>query len=161
MNWEKLQKVVKKFFQYRIKKIHLDYIAGILSIPVLIMAILVNWGNLTHKTAAPISPSPSPQVIVVPQQNAGSQNAAQTQSACIKQIGPISISSPQEGETVTDNPVCITIDYANPNYCSVVWSYRINGGSWSDFNNTSPCLYNLPNGAVRIDVRVNSTVSSD
>jgi len=159
MHVEKMRRAAAKFARVRLKKIHLDYLAGILSIPVLVTAIIINWSNLTHKTT-PVTQnvSPSPQVIIVPQ---GASVVPTSSPTCQKSVGPIAISSPTEGESVSDNPVCITIDYSDPNYCSVVWSYRINGGAWSDFNNTSPCLYNLPNGEVAFNLRVNSTVSSD
>lgn len=160
MNIEKMQRAWQRFAKYRLQKIHLDWIISILSIPVLITAIIINWGNLSHKpTSVMPSVSPSPQVIVVPQEG---QSALPTSiPSCTKSIGPLTISYPKEGQTVSDNPVCITIDYSSPSYCSVVWSYRINNGSWSDFTNTSPCLYNLPNGITHFDLRVNSTVSAD
>lgn len=158
MQVEKIKRAVRKFARVRLQKIHLDWIVGILSIPVLITAIVVNWSNLSTKHPTTVPATPSPQVIIVPQNNTG---VVPTSSTCIKSVGPITISSPTEGEIVSDNPVCITIDYSDPTYCSVVWSYRINGGSWSDFNNTSPCLYNLPSGQVSVNLRVNSTVSSD
>ena len=152
MNIEKLQRAWRHFQKYRLQKIHLDWIISILSIPVLITAIIINWGNLSHKPMPVTIPSasPSPQVIVLPTSS----------PSCTKSIGPISISYPTEGQSVSDNPVCITISYPDTSYCSVVWSYRINNGSWSDFSNNTPCLYNLPNGTTQFDLRVNSTVSS-
>lgn len=161
MNIDKMRRAWSRFAKYRLQKIHLDWIISILSIPVLITAIIINWGNLSHKaaTTAP-SASPSPQVIIVPQGNSGSGIVPTSSPSCTKSIGPVAISSPKEGDSVGDNPVCITIT-TDPAYCSVVWSYRINGGAWSDFTNNSPCLYNLPNGNVQFDLRVNSTVSSD
>lgn len=153
-----MKRATQKFARVRLKKIHLDYIAGLLSIPVLITAIIINWGNLSHKTQPSSSASPSPQVIIVPQTTSQAQP---TSASCKKSVGPIAISSPSEGASVSDNPVCVIIDYSDPSYCGVVWSYRINNGSWSDFNNTSPCLYNLPSGSVRVDLRVNSIASTD
>ena len=162
MNIEKIQRATSKFARVRLKKIHLDYIAGLLSIPVLITAIMINWGNLSKNVQpAAKTTSPSPQVIVVPQNTNSASNTEPTSTSCKKGVGPIAITSPQEGDSVSDNPVCVTIDYSDPSYCGVVWSYRINGGSWSDFNNTSPCLYNLPSGNVHVDLRVNSTSSTD
>lgn len=161
MNFEKMKKAWEKFRRVRLQKIHLDWFLGILSIPVLVTAIILNWTSLTRQnTPVKSTISPSPQVIVVPQKT--TQTIMPTSSpACTKSIGPISISSPTEAETVSDNPVCITISYPDPAYCSVVWSYRINGGNWSDYNTNSPCLYNLPNGKVQFDLRVTSTVGTD
>lgn len=158
---ERIKKWFRKIGRLRPQKMHLDYLAGMLSIPVLILAIFINWSNLIHQNA-PTKPgvSPSPQVIVVPQKT--TQTIIPTNSpVCTKSIGPISIASPTEGQTVSDNPVCITISYPDATYCSVVWSYRINGGTWSDYTTNSPCLYNLPNGKIQFDLRVTSTVSSD
>ncbi len=155
---DKIQKAIKKFTRVRLRKMHLDYLAGILSIPVLITAIIINWGNLTRSsTSQPKSASPTPQVIIVNQKSSPSTPSA----TCQKNVGPVVITFPQEGQSVSDNPVCITISYADSNYCSVVWSYSINNGPWSNYSNNSPCLYNVPNGNVSFSLRVNSTVSND
>lgn len=165
---EKVRQAFRRLKKIRLRKMHLDYIAGLLSIPVLIMAIIINFGNLNNKNKTTSqTPSPSPQIIVVPisekpshpLQNKNEPTA--TPQVCDKSIGPISITYPQEGQTISDNPACITITYSNPNYCSVVWSYSINGSSWSNYNTDTPCLYNLPNGNVQFQLRVNSTVSTD
>lgn len=154
---EKLQKAVKKFTRVRLQKMHLDYLAGILSIPVLISAIIINWGNLS-KIETNTKVTPTPEVIIVNQKTPATP--VTPSASCRKIVGPIEITSPEEGDTVTDSPLCITISYPDSDYCSVVWSYRINNGPWSDFNNTSPCFYNVPSGPVQFSLRVNSTVSS-
>ncbi len=163
-----IKKLTLKIKRMRVQKMHIDYVAGLLTIPVLLTAVLVNFGNLNKNEKAPTTTTPSPQVIIVttaPNSNANTPNAQTSQTTptpiCMKSVGPVSITSPTEGQAVSDNPVCIQIDYSDSSYCSVVWSYRINGGSWSDFNNNSPCLYNLSNGNVQFQLRVNSTVSSD
>lgn len=151
------------------KKPYFEVIGAILSIPVLITVILLNVSNLNQsKIRTTPTPTPSSQIIIhdVPvnvtsqPNNPVATTPAPTPNVCIKAIGPISISSPQEGQTISDNPVCFTIAHDN-NYCSVVWSYRINGGSWSDYNSNSPCLYNVPSGTVKFELRVQSTVSQD
>ncbi len=163
-------RITHKIRRMRLQKMHIDYIAGLLTIPVLLTAIMINFGNLNKNTkTTTTTETPSPQVIIVTTApNNNNADVSQNQTAlptptpvCQKNIGPISITSPTEGQTVSDNPVCIQINYSDSNYCSVVWSYRINGGSWSDFNNNSPCLYNLSNGNIQFQLRVNSTVSSD
>lgn len=166
MQWEKVKSGFKKFTHVRLRKMHLDYLAGLLTIPVLVTAIVLNWTNLARKAptpSLPVASSPSPQVIVVPQTNtqASQQTTPTPTPACLKSVGPISITSPTEGESLSDNPVCITISYSDSSYCPVLWAYQINGGAWSSFTNTSPCLYNLPNGTITFNVKVNSTVSSD
>ena len=163
--------LILRIRRMRIQKMHLDYIAGLLTIPVLVTAVLINFGNLNKNNNKPIAApqTPSPQVIIVTSApNGTNANVAANQSAqptptpvCLTSVGPVSITSPTEGQAISDNPVCIQIDYSDRSYCSVTWSYRINGGSWSDFNNNSPCLYNLSNGDIQFQLRVNSTVSND
>jgi hypothetical protein len=46
-------------------------------------------------------------------------------------------------------------------YCPVVWSYRINNGRYSDFDDKSIALYNPPNGNIVFDLRVRSLISDD
>lgn len=159
---EKLRRSVAKLLHTRPQKVHFDYIAGLLSIPVLATAIILNIGNLTSKNQPqPVVPTPAERVIFVSEKPAAQTSPVATSAVCKKSIGPIEISSPLEGESVKDNPVCITIDYQDEDYCSVVWSYRINEGTWSEYNSNSPCLYNVPNGSVKFELRVKSTVSSD
>ncbi|MDP2637691.1 MAG: hypothetical protein Q8P26_01365, partial [Candidatus Levybacteria bacterium] len=151
----------------RIKKMHLDYVAGFLSIPVLLTAVIINFGNLNkNKNHTETLPTPIPQQVnivtrsndeISPKKQATEEPASQV---CKKSIGPVNIIYPQEGQRVSDNPTCIEINYSDPTYCSVVWSYKINDGNWSEYNNNSPCLYNLSDGEVTFKLRVNSTVSS-
>src|SRR5258708_3761435 len=121
------------------KKPHLDFIAAVLTIPLLALTLYLNVANLKNKTA-PVTPTPQPAVtiieknntpqVVIPKVITAAQPTANTTS-CIKEIGPIEISSPTEGQTVIANPTCIDINYQAGNYCSVVWSYSINSSTWS------------------------------
>jgi hypothetical protein len=149
----RLQRFLKPF--KRLGKNHLDFLTALLSIPVLLSVIILNYNNLRKPGDVPTPTPVQRPVIVLPTGNTNPTPSA----SCKKDIGPISISSPQEGETVNDNPVCFTIRYDDANYCSVVWSYRVNNGSWSAFTSNNPCIYNLPNGNVKFDLRVQSTVS--
>lgn len=152
---KRVEEAVSHLKKVRVRKMHLDYIAGLLSLPVLATAIILNFANLSKKeNSQQAKPAPTSQVIVVPQTQAPVQT-------CKKTIGPVIISSPQENQTVSDNPVCIAINYSDLSYCSVVWSYRINGGSWSDYTSNSPCLYNVPGGNVQFQLKINSTVTSE
>jgi hypothetical protein len=141
-------------------KAYLEVITAALSIPVLLTVIILNFSNLNNnKKATNTSPTPSvnEKVIYVPED--GKTIATPTSSEnCKKQIGPVKISFPSESETVTDNPVYFNIDYTNKDYCSVVWSYRINGGSWSSYTANNPVIYNIPNGNVKFELKVQSTV---
>lgn len=167
---EKISKVVNVVKKIPDKKNHLDFLAAALTIPVLISVIILNYNNL-QKLKTPASPSavPSvaptqaakPQYIIVPSQNQSAESPTPVTSACIKDIGPIDVSYPKEGDTVSDNPLCIIINYSNTNYCSVVWSYRINNGAWSDYTSNNPCIYNLQNGNIKFDLRVQSTVTQN
>ncbi len=149
------------------KKTHLDFIAALLTIPVLLSVIILNYNNLNNLQKSKITnPSPTAQekqvIIVSPSQIPGATvNSPAPAPSCKKQIGPLSISYPSENQTVSDNPVCVNISYTDTSYCSVVWSYRINGGTWSDYNSNNPCLYNMPNGNIKFDLRVQSTVAQD
>lgn len=164
MNLNKLRRKFHRFF-YGVKKLpqgkhHLDFVAALLTIPVLLSVIVLNYSNLQSLKNKP-TPSPTQiqtPIIVVPSQKE-SNNPTPTSSTCIKDIGSVAISYPEDQDTITDNPVCVIINYSNSNYCSVVWSYRINNGTWSDYNSNNPCIYNLPNGNIKFDLRVQSTVT--
>jgi hypothetical protein len=80
-----------------------------------------------------------------------------TKFECKKDIGPIEILSPQEGEIISTNNVCINISTDNK-YCSVTWSYRLGTDSWSEFNNKDICLYNLTPGKKKLQIKIKSTV---
>jgi len=159
---KQIKQAIKKL---KISKHHLDWIAGLLSIPVLLTVIILNLSNLTQKKNTSTNSSlnkPTEKIIIVPQNKDKEQISPQiTNSACRKEIGPITITSPEENETVRDNPLCINISYENQNYCSVVWSYRINNGDWSEFSNTSPCIYNAPAGNIKFELKIQSTVAQD
>ena len=62
---------------------------------------------------------------------------------------------------MSDNPVEIDISYDNSQYCGAAWSYRVNDGGWSGYDDRSVALYNLPKGAVKFELRVKSIVGSD
>ena len=149
------------------KKPHLDFIAAILTIPLLALTLYLNLSNLRNKTTPSPTPAPTqiplvrqpeltnvtPRVITITPQPTADTNT------CIKEIGPIDISYPNEGQVVSDNPLCVQIDYQEGNYCSVVWSYKINSSNWSDYSNNSVCLYNLPNGNNTFQLQIKSLVS--
>ena len=164
MNLNKIRRKFNRFF-YGVKKLpqgkhHLDFVAALLTIPVLLSVIILNYSNLQSLKSKPAQTPTQNQtpIIVVPSQKE-SNGVTPVSTSCIKDIGPISISYPSEGDTISDSPVCVIINYSNPNYCSAVWSYRINNGSWSDYNSNNPCIYNLPNGNTKFDLRIQSTVN--
>lgn len=153
------------------KKHFLDFLIAIISIPVMITLLINNVLNLQEKnknevettttTAQQIIIRDNQNTIPLPKEKEEEEITPTPFENCKKEIGPITISSPKEGEEVVDNPVYITIKHDNENYCTVVWSYRINGGTWSEYNSNSVCLYDVPNGNVKFDLRIQSTVSDD
>ncbi len=153
------------------KKPYLDLLAGALTIPLLLVTLVLNWNNLTGKNAGiKTTPtvSPAPTIVyktiqsktITPQAITTNPTPTIDQNACVKDIGPISISYPQEEQTISDNPVCIGINYQAGNYCAVVWAYQINGGQISDYGNNSVCLYNLPSGSNSFILHVKSLSST-
>lgn len=163
------------------KKRYIEFFTTLLSVPVLITVIMLNLNNLKSNNKSDVaSPPPiqkeeriyipvitttqnanknsSPQVSITPDQTL---SVTPTNEACKPQIGPVSISTPEEGDTVTDNPVSIIITYKTGEYCAVVWSYRLNGGSWSAYDDKSLALYNLPQGKIKIEVKIKSIVTGD
>ena len=142
-------------------KPHLDFVAAILTIPVLVTVIILNFSNLKKGTLQPVSPTPTPsQQYTIPVKPSSTRATPTDSPTCKQGIGPISISDPAEGATTAANPVCIGIDYNGEGYCSVVWAYRINGGPLSDYSNNSVCLYNMPAGKVTFELNVKSLVTS-
>lgn len=155
------------------KKPQLDFIAGLLTIPLLLITLILNFNNLTGKNntaKSAVSPSVTAAPTIIYKTIGGGGNVTPlavtskpqptTSDQCIKDIGPISIANPSEGQTTSDNPVCIDINYQAGNYCGVVWAYKINGSALSDYSNNSVCLYNLPSGNNTFELHVKSLVSS-
>lgn len=145
------------------KKPYIEFVTAILSIPVLLTVILLNLNTLTgNKEKETNTKETTPQTIVVtaPATN-NTEPVVIKDEECIPEVGPIEITAPEDGETVEDNPVFVSIRYEQEDYCSVVWSYRINGGRWSDYDDRSIALYNPPPGNIRFELRVKSIVSDD
>jgi hypothetical protein len=161
---EKFFNKLKRSIRLFPKKHHVEYVTGLISVPVLLTAIalnIINLQNNTHKVQNPTPTETQKPIIVEISGTQEKQPAPTDVPSCKQEVGPISISYPQEGATVDDNPVCVNIKYTSTSYCSVVWSYKINDGPWSDYNSNSPCLYNVPSGDVKFSLRVQSTVSQD
>ncbi|HEV2339875.1 MAG TPA: hypothetical protein VGT05_03875 [Patescibacteria group bacterium] len=170
-----LEKIKAKVKKLSATKPQIDFITAALSIPVLITAVILNFSSLETKISSskitvtptpsitvsqsqPVLPSTKPVIQTVVVTLAPQPSASQS---CTPGIGNISIASPQEGQTVTQNPVCINIDYQSENSCAVVWAYRVNNGPLSDYGNNSVCLYSLPAGQVTFELDVKSLVNND
>jgi hypothetical protein len=159
------------------KKPLIELVVAILSIPSLILVVLLNFNSLKNLDAAKLTPTPG-TTNTVPPLNTNTTNpnffarpvtrepqsteaSSNSQAPCNKSLGLVNITSPNEGDTVNSNPVEIDISYDDTDYCSAVWSYSINGSSWSDYNNNSVALYNLPDGQIKFQLRVKSLTSSN
>lgn len=152
------------------RKVYIEVVTAVLTIPVMITVLVTNLNNLSDNkkdTVDAAQPSPAKQEIVIKEIPAG--QSAQTTitekiistEPCKKEVGPIHIAYPTEGQTITENPVHVTINYDDEEYCSAVWSYRINGGQWSEYSSNSISLYEMTAGNKKLELRVQSTVSND
>lgn len=161
-----LKKGLKKaLFSYRSlpeKKQYVEFFTALLTVPVLLTVITLNLNNLKGQNKQmTTTPTEKTIYVTVPPRDASEDEPTPTNKECKKSVGPVSIASPSEGETITDNPVIIDIDYDNSENCEVVWSYRINGGRFSEYGSNNIALYNPPQGTVRLELRVKSVVSND
>lgn len=153
-NWKSLKKSIKEFHT---KKPHIEFFTALLTIPVLLTVIILNLNNLK---ADDEKETPKNQTIVITQSAPEKEEVVVTSEACEPGIGDISIVNPEEEDEVTGNPVSVDIVYEPEGFCEVVWSYRINNGSWSSYDDRSIALYNLPNGDIKFDLRVKSVVNT-
>jgi hypothetical protein len=147
---------IKRFFKVVPKKHHVEFITALLSIPVLLTVIALNWSSL-NANKKPETQKPSEIIISLPAQK--NPTAIPTKVACKPGLGQIEILNPEEGSVVSQDPLPITIVYTPGDYCAAVWSYRINNGSWSEFDDKSIAIYNPPAGAIDLELRVKSIVN--
>ena len=159
--------IKKALFSYRAlpdKKQYVEFFTALLTVPMLLTVIVLNFNNLSGANKKAEPKENSPIIVTLPPSNNEDESEitpVPTSEVCKDGIGPISIVYPEENETVTDNPVTIDINYDDSEYCAVVWSYRINGGRYSDYGSNNIALYNPPQGTVRLELRVKSVVSGD
>ncbi len=179
LNEEKLsfrEKIRQWYQRLPDKKRYLEFITALLTIPVLLTVIISNIQSLQKQKQTEVPSSPTPSVFFdnrpMPREpkdmDAPSPTAMVTSTPsvtpsarCIKEVGPISIVYPEEGSTTSKNPLCLDISRTGVDYCSVVWSYRINGGNWSDYTDKSICMYGLTSGTKNLELRVKSIVTGD
>lgn len=150
-----LKKQIKEFHT---KKPHIEFFTALLTIPVLLTVFILNLNNLTGNKE---KETPKSETIVITQGSPSEKEVIITKKACEAGIGEISIDNPGEGDEVDGNPVMVDIVYDAGDFCEAVWSYRINNGSWSSYDDRSVALYGLPNGDIKFDLRVKSVVNSD
>lgn len=152
------------------RKVYIEVITAVLTVPVMVTVLITNFNNLSAKKEAAKPSEPTKQEIILreipsnnqaPLTNANEKQPAPDSDTCKETIGPLTISYPQEGQVVVENPVNIIIRYDDKTYCSVVWSYRINNGPWSEYSSNSIALYDMPSGEKKFDLRIQSTVSQE
>ena len=157
------QKFKKWYKNLPESKKYIEFFSAILGVPVLLTVLILNYNNLQGNKEEKASPTPAPNIVtVIPvTEDIDASPTPTSVPQCKKEVGPIEITSPTEDQTVTQSPVCFAIEYSDNSYCSVVWAYRIDNGSWSDFTDKSVCLYNLTNGQHKFKLNVKSVASSD
>lgn len=168
-----IQKSFKKIQKWYVilpdKKRYFELLTAVLSIPMILTVILVNMNTINKsKESSTPTPTSAPIQIVVENPTSGSSNInppkinitptpTPTKTECKKDIGEIEILSPQEGEIITSDNVCINIS-TDSKYCPITWSYKLDNSNWSDYNNNDICLYNLTAGKKELQIKVKSTV---
>jgi hypothetical protein len=157
------------------KKPLIEFIVAVLSIPSILLILVLNYNSIKNLDGSKPTPTPVqnpttsssvklPNFFTEPVKRGVQPTASQPSSSpalCNKSLGPVNITSPNEGDVVNTNPVEVDISYDDSDYCSAVWSYSVNGSNWSPYDNNSVALYNLPNGPVTFELQVKSLTSSD
>lgn len=151
----------KQIKEIHTKKPHIEFFTALLTVPVLLTVIILNFNNLKGSNTPKETTKNETIVITQPASNTETKEIIVTKPACEPGIGDISITYPDENENISDNPLMVDVDYEAGDKCEVVWSYRINNGSWSSYDDRSIALYNLQNGDIRLDLRVKSVVNTD
>lgn len=154
---EVLNNIKKQIREFHTKKPHIEFFTALLTIPVLLTVIILNLNNLRSDNKKDTGEN---KTIVITQPAAQEKEVIVTKEACKAGIGDITIDNPNEGDLISDNPVMIDINHNAGGYCEAVWSYRINNGTWSSYDDRSIALYNLQNGNIRLELRVKSVVNS-
>lgn len=170
MNIEDTKLKVKKWYRgLPDKKRYAEFITALLSIPVLISVLILNFNNLNPKPSsdkpAPTDKPPIVITVTAPRESGEQQEIIRVTPTpapiCKKSIGPIAIAYPKQDQTVNDSPLCLSVSYTVGEYCSAVWSYRINDDAWSDYSDKDICIYNMTSGEKRVQLRVKSVASSE
>lgn len=172
--WDKIKRIAKSINRLPDKKRYVEFITAILSVPVLLSVILLNYTNLQNqRNPKTETNTPTPAIITIIQDRtnrSGSSDNTNTETTkqsdntqCKAEVGPVSIVSPETGETTSDNPLSIVINQNDPKdqYCAIVWSYRINGSPWSNFDDRDISIYNMESGDKTLEIRFKSLVSGD
>jgi hypothetical protein len=164
------------------KKKYIEVLTAFLTVPVLLTVIVNNINAFRskqetseQKNEAVTPTTENGRVTVIPieiyrdvptatgfsEPPATIESPSTPQGSCKPEVGSFDIVSPIEGQVVSTNPVTVTVRYEKEGYCAVLWSYRINGGMWSDYDDKSIALYHLDSGPKVLEVKAKSIVSSE
>ncbi|MFH0979883.1 MAG: hypothetical protein V1803_02990 [Candidatus Roizmanbacteria bacterium] len=144
------------------KKKHVEFFTAILTVPVLLTVLMINLANINNnKKEVTPTPAPTKEIIVVTEKPTSTSTITTTPPECKKEVGTIKITTPAEGQLVNTNTVCLKISYQVGEYCSVVWSYRVDNSDWSDFTDKEICIYNMTSGPKELELKVKSSQSDD
>ncbi|MEK7570848.1 MAG: hypothetical protein AAB553_01115 [Patescibacteria group bacterium] len=153
---EKKRKRKERESRLLAKKPYLELVTAILSIPVLITVIILNFTNLRNINKTQTTPTPAGNIFF-----SNPEATTEEEKECLSEIGPVEIISPEEGDTLTTNPVTIDVSHDDEKYCGVVWSYQINGEGWSSYDDKAIALYNLSQGDIKVELRVKSITGNE
>lgn len=182
-----LSKIKKWYLALPDRKRHIELITAALSVPMMVTVIIVNLYSIKKNnnttatiTSAPIqvvveNPAPATASNINPPKDltvkttgnvtvvtptttpTSTPTPTPTSTSCKKDIGEIEILSPQDGEIITKDNICITIS-TDSNYCPVTFAYKLDNNDWSDYtSDDSLCLYNLTTGKKTLQIKVKST----
>lgn len=146
------------------KKRYLEFITALLSVPVLLTVLFLNYSNIQDRKKTTPDSQIQPIITIVQQGTSEKKEPSPTETAeCLPEIGGITIESPEEGSTISSNPLSIDVKRVQDGkkYCSIVWSYRINSGSWSDFSDKDISIFNMESGEKILELKVKSIVSGE
>jgi hypothetical protein len=149
------------------KKRYIEFITALLTVPVLLTVLISNINSLNSNQKNTKEPVPTPPIITIIQKENQTPTpnitptpiATATPVTCNNTVGPVEITNPNENQIIYANPISIDITYNQGSFCAVVWSYRINGGPWSDFTDKSISIFNLSPGVKNLEVQVKSIAS--
>ena len=154
------------------KKRHIELITAVLSIPMMLTVIFVNYNNIKNQKNNTATETTPIQVVITGTTSNTNTTATPTANSkitatpnptkpeCKKGIGSVKITSPNEDEVITSDSVCINIS-TDDKYCGVTWSYQLNGNNWSDYSDNEICLYNLSAGKKELQVKIKSSTNSE
>lgn len=159
-----LGKIRNYFSKLLDKKRYLEFITAFLSVPVLLTVLFLNYSNIKDRNKTPTTTDKQPIITIIQQKDSEDKQALPTEGPeCIAKVGAIEVTNPEEGATISSNPLTISIDRVDDGkkYCSIVWSYRINSGTWSDFTDKDISIFNMDSGDKTLELKIKSIVSGE